>query len=133
MRNTTIMAIKPLSTASVMSDSTSGIVNGGRPLLGKSPMKFGTLYKYEAASHATNTDEVEYYWVTPAKDWDAIFAGGLTAKGGREDFNKIYQWCHETFGSNDVWFKDRRWSINDQRFCFYNEADRTLFMLKWGD
>ena len=47
-------------------------------------------------------------------------------------------WCLDTFGSNgSAWDKDKspepnaRWYMNDRKFWFRNEADRTMFILKW--
>jgi len=51
---------------------------------------------------------------------------------------RMETWCLDTFGSNgSAWDKDKapqpnaRWYMNDRRFWFRNEADRTLFILKW--
>jgi hypothetical protein len=46
------------------------------------------------------------------------------------------KWATETFGAvGSVWALDppsKRWYANDRRFWFRNEADRTMFILKWS-
>jgi hypothetical protein len=51
---------------------------------------------------------------------------------------RMETWCLDTFGSNgSAWDKDKaphpnaRWYMNDRRFWFREEKDRTLFILKW--
>jgi len=48
------------------------------------------------------------------------------------------KWCSETFGDpSSVWntFKESdqlgRWYMNDRKFWFLDEKDRTMFILKW--
>jgi hypothetical protein len=45
------------------------------------------------------------------------------------------KWATETFGAvGSVWALDppsKRWYANDRKFWFRNEADRTMFILKW--
>ena len=45
------------------------------------------------------------------------------------------KWATETFGAvGSVWALDppsKRWYANDRRFWFRNEADRTMFILRW--
>jgi hypothetical protein len=48
-------------------------------------------------------------------------------------------WAIETFGyPGEIWPKDdfdwpedMRWAMNNRKFWFRNEADRTLFLMKW--
>ncbi len=48
-------------------------------------------------------------------------------------------WCYQTFGDDvqPIWGESKapepaqRWYKNDRKFWFRNEADRTLFVLKW--
>lgn len=48
-------------------------------------------------------------------------------------------WCYQTFGddSKPIWGESttpkpaQRWYKNNRKFWFRNEADRTLFVLKW--
>jgi hypothetical protein len=47
-------------------------------------------------------------------------------------------WCLDCFGTNgSAWDKDKapepnaRWYMNDRRFWFRNEKDRTMFILRW--
>ena len=49
-------------------------------------------------------------------------------------------WCHETFGeTGSIWAETKnltptphkRWYANNRKFWFKNEADRTMFILRW--
>ncbi len=48
-------------------------------------------------------------------------------------------WCYETFGNDTtpIWGAEKapepsqRWYKNNRKFWFRNEADRTMFVLKW--
>jgi len=48
-------------------------------------------------------------------------------------------WCYKTFGddASPIWGADKapepaqRWYKNNRKFWFRNEADRTMFVLKW--
>jgi hypothetical protein len=48
-------------------------------------------------------------------------------------------WCYRTFGddTSPIWGADtapepaQRWYKNNRKFWFRNEADRTMFILKW--
>lgn len=48
-------------------------------------------------------------------------------------------WCIQTFGEpgeiwpnqDFVWPEMPRWVMNNRKFWFRNEADRTLFVMKW--
>ena len=42
-------------------------------------------------------------------------------------------WCVERFGPvGDIWnLEIQRWYMNDRTFFFRDEADRTMFVLKW--
>ena len=48
-------------------------------------------------------------------------------------------WCHQTFGDDSypIWGEKiapepaQRWYGNNRKFWFRNEADRTMFILKW--
>jgi len=49
-------------------------------------------------------------------------------------------WCHQTFGeTSNIWSETKnlapeplkRWYMNNRKFWFREEQDRTLFVLKW--
>ncbi len=48
-------------------------------------------------------------------------------------------WCYETFGddSSPIWGESKapepaqRWYKNNRKFWFRNEADRTMFVMRW--
>ena len=44
-------------------------------------------------------------------------------------------WCTEIFGptsADGVWTPNMRWYMNNSKFWFRNEADRTFFILRWS-
>jgi hypothetical protein len=54
------------------------------------------------------------------------------------NWREMETWCLDTYGnSGSLWDKNKapkpnaRWYMNDRRFWFRNEADRTMFILKW--
>ena len=58
--------------------------------------------------------------------------------GGR--WAEMELWCHQTFGeTGSIWQETKnltpephkRWYMNNRKFWFQDEADRTLFILKW--
>jgi hypothetical protein len=52
---------------------------------------------------------------------------------------QIEMWCWEHFGhsNSSIWSEKKapepaeRWYMNNRKFWFRNEADRTMFILKW--
>jgi hypothetical protein len=49
-------------------------------------------------------------------------------------------WCHNTFGdTGSIWQETKnltpephkRWYMNNRKFWFRNESDRTMFIMKW--
>jgi hypothetical protein len=59
-----------------------------------------------------------YYTVQPSWGWNLATA----------------EWCRETYGPvGCVWdHQVDRWFMNDAKFLFRDEADRTLFLLRWA-
>lgn len=52
----------------------------------------------------------------------------------QQTWNNMIEWCVETFGPtpiDGIWTPGSRWYTNNAKFWFRNEADRTLFVLKW--
>jgi hypothetical protein len=52
----------------------------------------------------------------------------------RKEWDDMLQWCVETYGptpEDGVWTPGSRWYANNAKFWFRNEADQTLFVLKW--
>lgn len=47
---------------------------------------------------------------------------------------RMEQWAVQTFGApGSVWNPtSSRWYMNDRKFWFQDEADRTMFLLKWS-
>lgn len=56
------------------------------------------------------------------------------------NWREIEDWCIKTYGPvSSVWRADKwvsepigRWYANNRMFWFRNEADRTMFVLKWS-
>jgi len=46
--------------------------------------------------------------------------------------DEMLAWCVEQFGTHSPAYKNPRWSENWDRFCFKNESDMMLFMLRWS-
>lgn len=52
---------------------------------------------------------------------------------------QMEKWVREVFGEpgeawpaeNFTWPEEMRWCMNNRKFWFRNEADRTMFILKW--
>lgn len=61
-------------------------------------------------------------------------------KGWGLEWHNMESWCRSTFGEpgelwpqdNFIWPEAARWLMNNRKFWFRNEADRTLFLLKWS-
>jgi hypothetical protein len=57
------------------------------------------------------------------------------------NWREIEEWCSQTFGpgSSKIWQHDMskapapelRWYMNNRKFWFRDEKDRTMFVLKW--
>lgn len=55
------------------------------------------------------------------------------------NWKDMEEWCHSTYGpvgdiwetSDFVWPEAARWLCNNRKFWFRNEADRTMFIMKW--
>jgi hypothetical protein len=50
-------------------------------------------------------------------------------------WNEMMDWMVKTFGPtahDGVWTPNQRWYANNSKFWFRNEADRTLFILRWS-
>lgn len=76
---------------------------------------------------------------------ESRFAGAryYTAEPIGGNWLEMEAWCTQTFGkASDVWDSVNpesqfmwpelgRWYKNDRKFWFRNEADRTLFVMKW--
>jgi len=58
------------------------------------------------------------YWVKPCNY-------------SRKEWDDMGVWMITTFGNGD-WMMDGLWVGSDRKYWFRNEADRTLFILKWS-
>jgi hypothetical protein len=56
-----------------------------------------------------------------------------SARPNGGNWKNMEAWCFERFGEpGSVWnLEIQRWYMNDRTFFFRNEADRTMFVLKW--
>lgn len=54
------------------------------------------------------------------------------------EWNNMVQWCVDTLGPSGTsdlpgaWSPDQRWYVNSARFWFRDEADRTMFILRFS-
>ena len=67
------------------------------------------------------------FWVSPSYDptmpWDDM----------RERNRQINEWCEETYGPIGDWHDTAcRWHASNRKYIFHNEADRTMFVLRWS-
>lgn len=70
-----------------------------------------------------------YYTVKPEISWDPT-----NDWGSIDAWHKMVEWCVEMFGptpEDGVWTPGCRWYVNNAKFWFRNETDRTVFVLKW--
>ena len=58
------------------------------------------------------------YWVKPCNY-------------SRKEWDEMGYWMIKTFGNGD-WMMDGLWVGSDRKYWFRNEADRTMFLLKWS-
>ena len=58
------------------------------------------------------------YWVKPCNY-------------SRKEWDDMSVWMVTTFGNGD-WMMDGLWVGSDRKYWFRNEADRTMFLLKWS-
>ena len=49
----------------------------------------------------------------------------------RKEWDDMGVWMITTFGNGD-WMMDGVWVGSDRKYWFRNEADRTMFLLKWS-
>lgn len=99
------------------------------PFLPPPEMTTGETYLYEASDYATKSDEVEYYWAKPPQpsiQSMRFSTGGTLMDGAINTFEEMRNWTTETFGEIGG-----SWLYIDNKFCFTNEADRMLFVLRW--
>ena len=49
-----------------------------------------------------------------------------------EDKEDMIEWCSKQFGIRNERYNNPRWSPGPFEFCFKNEKDAMLFMLRWA-
>jgi hypothetical protein len=59
------------------------------------------------------------YWVQPCNY-------------SRKEWDKMGDWVVITFGNGDWMTEHGLWVGSDRKYWFRNEADRTMFLLKWS-
>ncbi len=81
-----------------------------------------------------NSRPVEQIVVTERRIYGSRF---YTAEPIGGNWPEMEAWAHKTYGPpSDVWVSAEnlpncRWFANDRKFWFRNEADCTMFVLKW--
>ena len=86
--------------------------------LSRVPLTVGEL------QHACST----WYWVRPSYNPGGIF----DYKETRSHIREIEEWITERCGPSGWGDPDGRWWRRDGKYIFRNEADRTMFVLKWS-
>jgi len=116
------------------------------------------MYKYQGKGlvQITGRQTGKSYTAQALKRiWDDVLANPLTdiklsegkVYGSRYytaepiggNWREMEEWCYQTFGDDSypIWGEDKapepaqRWYRNNRKFWFRNEADRTLFVMKW--
>jgi hypothetical protein len=98
------------------------------------PLETGVVYLDEASKWANEYNVVEYYWVKLATDYERW----LTKLDEKSSADLAAQWCLSMFGPSEEGPSDnpghtlRRWFKTSNRFCFFSEADYTLFLMRWS-
>jgi hypothetical protein len=103
---------------------------GVQPMSGmaKIPLETGETYKNDAVAYSEPGDEIEYYWVKPEEQTSVFSLNDEIARN-----NSILEWCNDTYGPMEDWsVTDRRWFASNRKFYFRDEADRTMFVLRWA-
>jgi hypothetical protein len=52
----------------------------------------------------------------------------------KAEWDEIENWCETSYGptpKDGVWTPGARWYMNNSKFWFRNESDRTMFVIKW--
>lgn len=104
---------------------------GVQPMSGQqrdtTPYEIGT-------SHEVDGD-IEFFWVKPSQPNPTMFLWSTTVSKAEKRNAEIMTWCFNTYGPRGIWGVDlnpgARWHASDQKYYFRNEADRTLFVLRW--
>ena len=90
--------------------------------LGARPMELGT---YE-------TGGVIWYWVRPEEPAVLDLAD---PRHSAAYWDEVEAWCTATYGPRNPWAEEgspHRWSASDRRYHFRDEADRTMFIMRWS-
>jgi hypothetical protein len=91
---------------------------------------------YETGISREVDGDVEFYWVKPSQPDPGMYLFSTTFSKAKKRNEEIDAWCYATFGPRGTWGVDlvnpnARWHASDQKYYFRNEADRTLFVLRW--
>lgn len=92
------------------------------------PPVTGETYVDEAATYATEANEVEWHWVRLPLAPGAIF----NIDSQQKHIQEVVQWCSDTFGDPKTFTDSIIWMYMNGRFWFKYPNDRTAFLLKWG-
>lgn len=70
-----------------------------------------------------------YYTVKPVIDW------WLSSTDSNNPWLEMKRWCKNAYGPtpiDGVWTPGAQWYMNNGKFWFRNEADLTMFVLRWS-
>lgn len=99
-------------------------------LVGVQPMSGIRTIPMETGESHHSDGTIEYYWVKPQMDMTFLFGGGAFPTGA----SNMRDWVCETYGPEQTPGHkiQRKWIQFDRMYCFREESDRMLFVLKWG-
>ena len=89
--------------------------------LGARPQESGT---YETGS-------VIWYWVRPEEPAVLDLAD---PRHSPAYWDEVEAWCTATYGPRNPWAEEispHRWSASARKYYFRDEADRTMFIMRW--
>jgi hypothetical protein len=86
-------------------------------------------YLYQLQTEVGTVLGTDYFVVKPT-GWDNLH--------NPLEWNNMVKWCVDTLGPSGtaerpgVWSPNQRWYVNSARFWFRDEADRTMFILRFS-
>ena len=69
------------------------------------------------------------------KNYYCVAIIGSATYGQNAIWDSMIEWAIKTFGptpKDGVWTPDARWYVNNARFYFREEKDRSWFILRWS-
>lgn len=76
-------------------------------------------------------DGLKYYSVRLPVD--SIFSMRTRYSGQVSEYDLIQNWCTKTFGESTENLNTSSWFYSAGKYYFNDEANRTMFLLRWGN